>query len=184
MGPSGVGKTTLLRIMMGLELPDRGEVVGFGGLKKSAVFQEDRLLEGLSAAANVSAACRRPPGAGAVMESLAAVGIGPDSCSQPVRSMSGGQRRRVAIVRALEAEYDALFLDEPFKGLDEATKAMALRYVRARSAGRTVFLVTHDESECVAMGGTVTYLSPPPGAGGCGNVRRAGSGRPWGSKQC
>ena len=60
-------------------------------------------------------------------------------------------RRRVAILRALMADYDILFLDEPFKGLDETTKELVIRDTKLRCANKTVLLVTHDEDEAVAM---------------------------------
>ena len=60
--------------------------------------------------------------------------------------------RRVAILRALMADYDLLFLDEPFKGLDEATKALVVAETKRLCAGKTVLLVTHEEKEAAMMG--------------------------------
>ena len=85
----------------------------------------------------------------AVEEALAAVGLA-GTGGQRVEEFSGGMRRRVAILRALLAEYD-LLLDEPFRGLDEDTKALVMEDTRRRSAGRTVLLVTHDPAEAEAM---------------------------------
>ena len=73
----------------------------------------------------------------AAAEALAAVGL-TDCQRQPARELSGGMRRRVAILRALLAEYDLLFLDEPFKGLDQETKEIVMADTRRRCAGRTV----------------------------------------------
>lgn len=86
-----------------------------------------------------------------VEASLKAVGLG-DSSRQPVRELSGGQKRRGAILRALLAEYDLLLLDEPFRGLDAATKQVVLADTLTRCTGRTVLLVTHDSEELDAMG--------------------------------
>jgi len=158
MGSSGQGKTTLLRIMLGLEQPDSGQVEGLQGKRKSVVFQEDRLCENLSAAANVRLVCDRALKLGSIIESMAAVGLDPGCAKQTARSMSGGQRRRVALVRALMAEYDVLFMDEPFKGLDEETKERVMQYTREQSKGKTVVLVTHDKTECEAMGGRVVHI--------------------------
>jgi len=158
MGSSGQGKTTLLRIMLGLELPDSGKVVGMSDVRKSAVFQEDRLCENLSAAANIRLVCKAPPKADWIAGSMSAVGLDPGCATQTARSMSGGQRRRVALLRALAAEYDVLFMDEPFKGLDAGTKEMVMLYAKEMSRGKTVVFVTHDESECGAMGGKVIAL--------------------------
>ena len=150
MAPSGTGKTTLLRILMGLERPDRGTITGLQGLRLSAVFQEDRLCENLNPVSNlrlVTPALSRE----AAEAALAAVGL-TDCLNQPVRELSGGMRRRVAILRALLAEYDLLFLDEPFKGLDRETKEVVMADTRRRCDGRTVLFVTHDPTELEAMG--------------------------------
>jgi NitT/TauT family transport system ATP-binding protein len=154
MGPSGQGKTTILRIMMGLERPDSGEITGMLNLRKSAVFQEDRLCENLTAASNI-----RLVGGQISAEDFGAVELPPDCINQPARLMSGGQRRRVAILRALLAEYDILFMDEPFKGLDAGTKERVMLYVKEKSRGKTVVLVTHDEAEREMMGGDVIRIS-------------------------
>lgn len=150
MAPSGSGKTTLLRILMGLDRPQRGKITGLDGLRVSAVFQEDRLCENLNAVANIRLVTPSLTPE-AVEASLKAVGLG-DSSRQPVRELSGGQKRRVAILRALLAEYDLLLLDEPFRGLDAATKQVVLADTLTRCTGRTVLLVTHDPEELDAMG--------------------------------
>lgn len=149
MAPSGGGKTTLLRILMGLEQADSGTISGMEGLRLSAVFQEDRLCSNLSPSANIRLTSPKISKSEAAA-ALNAVGL--DGCShQPVRELSGGMRRRVAILRALMADYDILFLDEPFKGLDETTKELVIRDTKLRCANKTVLLVTHDEDEAVAM---------------------------------
>ena len=145
MGPSGCGKTTLLRLLMGLETPDGGQIRIPKGTRFSAVFQEDRLLNRLTAAANVRLAARVP--AAQAEELLLALGIPLESLSLPVSAFSGGMKRRVALCRALLAEYDVLTLDEPYKGLDEETRARVMRLVEAHTAGRTVILVTHTLEE-------------------------------------
>lgn len=150
MAPSGAGKTTLLRILMGLEMPDRGTITGLQCLRLSAVFQEDRLCENLNLVSNlrlVTPTLSQP----AAEEALTAVGL-TDCLHQPVRELSGGMRRRVAILRALLAEYDLLFLDEPFKGLDRETKEVVMADTRRRCDGRTVLFVTHDPTELKAIG--------------------------------
>ncbi len=150
MAPSGGGKTTLLRILMGLTPADAGTVEGLDGLRISAVFQEDRLCENLNPVSNirlVTPALSRDT----AVEALQAVGLG-DCLDQPARELSGGMRRRVAILRALLADYDLLLLDEPFKGLDQETKATVMADTRQRCAGHTVLLVTHDATELDAMG--------------------------------
>ncbi len=158
MGPSGVGKTTLAHILLGLIPPDSGEVQGLAGHRLAAVFQEDRLCEQMTAVGNVQLVLPGRPGAGVVRGELAAVGLDDDDVRKPVRQLSGGQRRRVAIVRAMMAEGDFVCLDEPFKGLDEATKDRVIGYVRSRARGRTVLLITHDPTEAERVGGSVITL--------------------------
>lgn len=149
MAPSGAGKTTLLRLLMGLERPDAGSISGLEGVKISAVFQEDRLCENLTPAGNI-ALVNPAPGKPYVAEALRAFAL--EGCeTQPCRELSGGMRRRVALLRALLADYDVLLLDEPFKGLDADTKALVLRETRKRCAGRTAVLVTHAAEEADAL---------------------------------
>ena len=149
MAPSGGGKTTLLRILMGLEAPDSGTVEGLEHRRISVVFQEDRLCEHLNPVANIRLVNPNVSRQQA-LEALEAVGLS-DCTGQPASELSGGMRRRVAILRALLAEYDFLLLDEPFRGLDEKTKALVMADTRSRCRGRTVLLVTHDKSELSAM---------------------------------
>ena len=83
---------------------------------------------------------------------MAAVGLG--GCEdQPVREFSGGMRQRTALLRALYSEWDVLFLDEPFNGLDEETKELVIEYTKKQCFGKTVIFVTHDRSEAGKMGG-------------------------------
>lgn len=149
MGPSGCGKTTLLNILMGLMCPDSGTVRGVPQLK-SAVFQEDRLCESFNAVANVRLVCDKNVDNSQMIKHLEGIGL-KDSLKQPVSELSGGMKRRVAIVRAILAESDILFLDEPFKGLDEETKRATMQYVRDNTKGRTVILVTHNIDEARAF---------------------------------
>ena len=162
--PSGAGKTTLLRLLCGLETPDAGEIRGTEGMRFGMVFQEDRLLPWGSAAGNIRFANRRLSKA-ETGEAMRAVGLSePD---QPASELSGGMARRVALLRALLAENDVLLLDEPFKGLDEETRAQVIRFLLSSRNGRTVILVTHDPAEAAMMGAEVFPL-PLPGEAGHG----------------
>lgn len=159
MGPNGAGKTTLARLLLGLTSPDAGEIRGLTGLTRAAVFQEDRLCEQLTATANVLLVLDRHTTVAAVEAELDAVGLDADARAKPVRELSGGQRRRVAIVRALMARADLLVLDEPFKGLDTAGKDLVMAGVRDRCAHRTTLLITHDASEAAWFGGPLIQLA-------------------------
>ena len=156
MGPSGCGKTTLLRIILGLEIPDRGTLTGRPE-QVSAVFQENRLFEAFSALSNLAAVC--PHGDKQVMaDHLTELGLG-DSLHKPVRTLSGGMKRRVAIARAVLAPGELMILDEPFTGLDKDTKAVVLDYLKDHTQGRTLILVTHDPAERDALADEVLDMS-------------------------
>lgn len=157
MAPSGVGKTTLLRIVMGLEKIDSGCITGQKGKRFSAVFQEERLCEHLTAIENI---CLVTPylAVETVRQEMDKLGLS-DCLGQPVSEFSGGMRRRVSILRALLAEYDILCLDEPFQGLDNARREQALAYVKQKTAGKTVLFVTHDEKEVLWLGAKKIVLS-------------------------
>jgi NitT/TauT family transport system ATP-binding protein len=156
MAPSGGGKTTLLRILLGLERPDSGT---YGGIARwAAVFQEDRLLPHLDAMANLRFALGSdldPARAAALLEAL---GLD-DAEGKPVRDYSGGMRRRLALARALLAPADALALDEPFTGLDRENRDRCLDHVRRLAAEKPVLLVTHDPAD--AAGARVIRLPVP-----------------------
>lgn len=149
LAPSGYGKTTLLRCLLSLETPDGGTIDGLEGVRVSAVFQEDRLCEGFGPVANLRLVAPRLTDSEA-MEALRAFHL-EGSADQPVSAFSGGMKRRVALLRALLADYDLLLLDEPFHGLDEELREQIMEETARRSRGRTVVLVTHDpyEAECM-----------------------------------
>jgi NitT/TauT family transport system ATP-binding protein len=152
MGVSGGGKTTLLRLILGLETLDGGEISGVPA-KCAAVFQEDRLCPQLTALGNVLLAAGRRKEREA-RDLLGRLGLA-ESINTPAADLSGGMRRRTALARALCADWDLLVLDEPFKGLDEATRRTAIETVREQTEGRTVLLVTHDPTEAKAFGDNI-----------------------------
>ena len=144
MAPSGTGETTLLRLILGLEQPDRGEVLGVPG-EKGVLFQEDRLCPRLSVLKNIRMAVGK---AGAEQAKALRVFVGlADSLDQPAEKLSGGQARRAALARALLASGQLLALDEPFTGLDEAARLRAAEAVRAYRRGRTLLLITHRQED-------------------------------------
>ena len=154
MAPSGWGKTTLLRILAGLERADEGRIGGLENKKISMVFQEDRLCGNLSAISNIRFVCRKKMHKSKIYEELKKAGLEGEELV-PVRKLSGGMKRRVALVRALIVPFDVLILDEPFDGLDDQNKNRMIHYVRERSKGKTVILVTHEKKEAEAMGGEI-----------------------------
>ena len=165
MGASGCGKTTLLRILLGLEMPDSGEVIGMPE-KVSVLFQEDRLCEGVSAYENIALVLERKRTRAQkdaqrrkIEQEAAQVGITEEDLKQNVMELSGGMRRRIALLRALLYDADCVILDEPFKGLDAATKQIVMQYVKEKVAGRTTFLVTHDAAEADFFGRNIWKLT-------------------------
>lgn len=146
-GPSGIGKTTLLRIILGLTAPDAGKVQLLGDYKyprvnAGVVFQEDRLCEDYSAVTNVAMVNQRlsPRIAREDLERL----LPADELDKPVRELSGGQRRRVCIVRACAIPSDILIMDEPFTGLDPASRQQAIDYIRAVKGTTPLVITAHD----------------------------------------
>ena len=145
MAPSGAGKTTLLRLLMGLETPDSGSIAGMDRHRMAAVFQEDRLCGYLSPVDNIRLV-NPARTAAEVREALAQMGLA--GCeTQPCRELSGGMNRRVALLRALLADADVLFLDEPYKSLDADTKKAVQDAVGEYTQNKTVVLVTRDPAE-------------------------------------
>lgn len=137
MSPSGSGKTTRLHMLAGLIKPDSGEITAPRSV--SMVFQEDRLCEDYDAVKNVELVTGdREKAEKALLELLP-----PDALHKPCAQLSGGMKRRVAVVRAVEAESEALLMDEPFAGLDAGTRERTEGYIDRRRAGRTLIMATH-----------------------------------------
>ena len=155
-GDSGKGKTTLLNIIMGLCRCDSGAVDVEGGI--TAVFQEQRLIEDCSALANVSYSIYNNSSEydsrAAVKESVSEVlaGVLPSDClNKKVKLLSGGERRRVEIVRALLGDSGICLFDEPFTGLDEANKQKMIRLIKQCSEGRIFVFAVHDKESLDAL---------------------------------
>lgn len=156
--PSGSGKTTLFRMLAGLEIPDSGEIYLTDSYNRyqlgahlqeeaaafrkgifSIVFQEDRLCEEYSAVRNVEMITGSREKAEAALKKL----LEPEALYKPCRQLSGGMKRRVALVRAMEAVGSYVLLDEPFTGMDAATKKRAECYILEKQQGRTLVIATH-----------------------------------------
>lgn len=143
MGPSGIGKTTLINLIMGLEKADSGTITGLEDKIISPVFQEDRLIEHWDTINNIKLVCSKDVTNKIIEDELNKVGLYEDRY-KPVLTLSGGMRRRVALLRALLYDGNLLILDEPFKGLDKELKNRVIEYVKEKAKGKTVILVTHD----------------------------------------
>ena len=150
MGKSGCGKSTMLNIIMGVLSADSGEILNVPE-KISAVFQEDRLCEDFSAYTNVRLVCPAEKKE-EIIDAFGRLGLG-ESINKKVRELSGGMKRRVAIIRAVLSDWDLLIMDEPYKGLDENTRKDVIDFVAEKTSAKTVIMVTHDEEDIKDMNG-------------------------------
>ena len=157
MGPSGIGKTTLLNLMMGFAQPDAGQILG-APHKIAAVFQEDRLCEDFSAVQNVRFITGGRVTPATIREHLSKVHLPQESLDKPACLLSGGMRRRVAIVRAVLHDAELLILDEAFKGLDDVTRQATIDYILENTKGKTVIAVTHESRETELLKGKIIRL--------------------------
>lgn len=175
LGPSGGGKSTLLRAIAGFEPVRAGQIVLGDHVVASAavnvpperrsvglMFQEYALFPHLTAAQNVGFGLRRWPRVerdARVAELLAMVGLG-DAGRRYPHELSGGQQQRVALVRALAPRPSLLLLDEPFSNLDAQTRERLVVEVRdiLRAAGQTALLVTHNEAEAAVLADQVSTV--------------------------
>ena len=156
-GPSGCGKTTLLRLIAGLEAPDSGEIRGADGKKISAVFQENRLLENLTAEKNILLTARPGFTRTDARKLLNELGLS-DTAQRRTCELSGGMQRRVAVARALAADYELLLLDEPLTGLDDDARLRVLRRIQADLNGRTAIWITHDPDAAALLNAPLLRL--------------------------
>ena len=174
-GASGCGKTTLLRILMGLETPTSGRILVDGrevrgpGRDRAMVFQHAELLPWRSAldntafgleAAHVPTAERRARAA----RYLDMVGLAGFGFALP-KQLSGGMRQRVGIARALAIDPEVLLMDEPFGALDAQTREVLQgELLRIHAAThKTIVFVTHDLDEAVLLADRVVVMAPRPG---------------------
>ena len=139
--PSGWGKTTLLRILMGLEAPDSGTVQGVG--RVGAVFQEDRLCPQLTAVQNVELVL--PEGKTQyktqIVSDFQRFGYDEQALALPARKLSGGQKQRISIARALLKDAPILILDDSVSAVDTRTERIILDNLKASRAGKTLSLI-------------------------------------------
>lgn len=141
-GPSGCGKTTLLRIITGLDKDYIGDITE-PFLSPIIVFQEDRLVEELSVKSNLKAVKNDEARIYYLLDKAGLKG----EANSKISTLSGGMKRRVAIVRALLADSDSLFLDEPFNGLDDKTRDEIASLILSEIGDKTLVIISHDRSD-------------------------------------
>lgn len=157
MGPSGSGKTTLLNIILGVEVPDSGQVLGIEDRNIAVVFQEDRLCEGFTAKENVKLVLKKKVSSEEIYNNFYEVGLEGIE-NKKVSELSGGMKRRVAIVRALMAQSDVIVMDEPLKGLDVGTKLKVIKYIKKNCEGKTLIFTSHDMEEVKLLEASIYNL--------------------------
>ncbi|WP_280471773.1 ABC transporter ATP-binding protein [Nocardia cyriacigeorgica] len=158
LGPSGTGKTTLLRLLTGLEVPDAGEVLVPG--RRTTVYQEPRLIPSKRVLANVLIGLRRNRiTREAGLAALAEVQLDGKANQWPA-TLSGGEAQRAALARALVRDPELLLLDEPFAALDALTRLRMQDLVGELVARHrpAVLMVTHDVDEAVRLADRVIVL--------------------------
>lgn len=154
MGKSGVGKTTLLRIIAGLEKADSGEIFIEPNTKKTFVFQENRLLENKSVLENILAVA---PDRERALYFLERARLSEDK-DKKAGQLSGGMKRRLAIARALAFGGDIYFLDEPLRELDEDTLNEITALIKEEIQDKTAILITHDEAAADMLGARIIRI--------------------------
>ena len=156
MSESGSGKTTLINILLGFIRADRGcirlisedaELIvdNISSRKVAVVFQENRLCEDFSVISNVSLV-QKPKKNSLSKDILSYLGLS-QYLHQKTGTLSGGQKRRLAIARALASDFDILILDEPFQGLDMDNKINTVNCIKNFIENKLLIVISHDKNE-------------------------------------
>ncbi len=154
VGESGIGKTTLIRIVAGLEKEYTGEVLGAGIGRTSVAFQEHRLIPHLSAIENVIFAISNTKDEAVLTKAknlLLRLGFKESDMELKATELSGGMKQRVSLARAFIKEAEILLLDEPTKELDTANADAVRQLIRERSERSLVIMATHNNEDVESL---------------------------------
>ena len=160
LGRSGCGKTTLLRLVSGLETFEQGEILGSEGNKNAYVFQEDRLMPWLNVKKNITFGIHKKDIDDAKVEKIIqTVGLDKFSNAYP-RQLSGGMKQRVSIARAFAYNPDFIMMDEPFSALDFFTREQIQNELLRinKTLNCSILFVTHSIDEALTLGDKIVIL--------------------------
>lgn len=158
MGKSGVGKTTLMKLIAGLLKPDAGEIKGTEKIKKSFIFQENRLLHWLSVYENIKYITDDEEKITKALQDTSLL----SEKDKTADELSGGMARRAAIARATAYDGDAFFIDEPLYGLDVKTSQGILELIKKTVEKKTAFIITHSPEETFYLADEIIFLHNKP----------------------
>lgn len=159
--PSGTGKTTLFRLLLGLEKPDSGSIqFSEEAPRFGVVFQEDRLCKDLDAVSNVMLVSEKSLNREEVVKELNRL-LPDDSLRQPVSQFSGGMKRKTAICRALLAESNVVIMDEPFTGLDEVSKHHVIDLIKEKTKNKIFIFSSHNPEDLKSLDAVNIELENP-----------------------
>ena len=160
LGRSGCGKTTLLRLVSGLEEFDQGEILGTNSKRKAYVFQEDRLMPWLDVKKNITFGIHNKDIDNSKIDKIIeTVGLKKFYSAYP-RQLSGGMKQRVSIARAFAYDPDFIMMDEPFSALDFFTREqMQNELLKIHQTSKcSILFVTHSIDEALILGDKIVIL--------------------------
>lgn len=141
-GPSGIGKTTVINLILGISQPDKGVVIN-NFEKISTAFQENRLIEEISALENLRLVTGKSDKE--LKDLLRDLMI--ENSHEKVKNLSGGMKRRVAIARALIYDGDLFLLDEPIQGLDDESRKIVINKILEVTKDKSLILISHSRKD-------------------------------------
>ena len=161
MGPSGLGKTTLLRLLAGLEQPSSGTLAS-DHKRVSVAFQEPRLISWLNSKDNITFVLSDDNDSSKIADNfLGKLELSAVSAARP-DTLSGGMKQRLSLARALAFGGDLLLLDEPFTGLDAALKERIAPLIKEANPNGLTIVITHDQTEAELLGATILHCEGAP----------------------
>lgn len=158
LGKSGIGKTTLLRLLLGFLKPDSGKISGIAPETRiSVMYQEDRLFPQMTVYNNLRLIKKdlSRKRAGELLEEL---GLTEKVLDKLPAELSGGMRRRAALARCLIFPSQIVLMDEPFQGLDAENRENCLKAVKKYTSGRPTLIISHEASDAEALGAEIVRM--------------------------